>query len=33
MPQPNAQNATAAAAEFLTRSFAPGETLALLTTA
>ena len=30
MPQPNAQNATAAAAEFLTRCFAPGETIALL---
>src|ERR1700677_2477598 len=29
MPQPNAQNATAAAAEFLTRCFAPGETIAL----
>src|ERR1035437_8444908 len=30
MPQPNAQNATAAAAEFLTRCFAPGETIAWL---
>jgi hypothetical protein len=30
MPQPNAQNTTAAAAEFLTRCFAPGETIALL---
>ena len=30
MPQPNAQNATATAAEFLTRCFAPGETIALL---
>src|SRR5271157_4773210 len=30
MPQPNAQNATAAAAEFLTRCFSPGETIALL---
>jgi hypothetical protein len=30
MPQPNAQNATVAAAEFLTRCFAPGETIALL---
>src|SRR6202162_5289932 len=30
MPQPNAQNATAAAAEFLTRRFSPGETIALL---
>src|ERR1700690_1480902 len=30
MPQPNAQNATAAAAKFLTRCFAPGETIALL---
>ena len=29
MPQPNAQNATATAAEFLTRCFAPGETIAL----
>jgi len=30
MPRPNAQNATAAAAEFLTRCFSPGETIALL---
>src|ERR1017187_7852647 len=30
MSQPNAQNATAAAAEFLTRCFSPGETIALL---
>jgi len=30
MPQPNAQNATAAAPEFLTRCFSPGETIALL---
>ncbi len=30
MSQPNAQNATAAAAGFLTRCFAPGETIALL---
>src|ERR1700681_2521600 len=30
MPQPNAQNATATAADFLTRCFAPGETIALL---
>ena len=30
MPQPNAQNATNSAAEFLTRCFAPGETIALL---
>jgi DNA primase RepB-like protein len=30
MPQPNAQNAIATAAEFLTRCFAPGETIALL---
>ena len=30
MPQLSAQNATAAAAEFLTRSFSPGETIALL---
>src|SRR5216684_277797 len=30
MPQPNAQNATAAAAKFLTRCFSPGETIALL---
>src|ERR1019366_6167413 len=30
MPQLNAQNATAAAAEYLTRCFAPGETIALL---
>ena len=30
MPQPSAQNTTAAAAEFLTRCFAPGETIALL---
>src|SRR5882672_202522 len=30
MPQPNAQNVTAAAAEFLTRCFAKGETIALL---
>src|ERR1039457_945955 len=30
MPQPNAQNATAAAPEFLSRCFAPGETIALL---
>ena len=30
MPQPNAQNATAAAAEFLTRCFSPDETIALL---
>src|ERR1700681_1938906 len=30
MPQSNAQNATAAAAEFLTRRFSPGETIALL---
>jgi len=30
MPQPNAQNTTAAAAEFLTRRFSPGETIALL---
>jgi RepB DNA-primase from phage plasmid len=30
MLQPNAQNATAAAAKFLTRCFAPGETIALL---
>src|SRR5580658_2988608 len=29
MPQPNAQNATVTAAEFLTRCFAPGETIAL----
>jgi hypothetical protein len=30
MPQPNAQNATTTAADFLTRCFAPGETIALL---
>jgi hypothetical protein len=30
MPQPNTQNATTTAAEFLTRCFAPGETIALL---
>src|ERR1035438_6069048 len=30
MPQPNAPNATATAADFLTRCFAPGETIALL---
>ena len=30
MPQPNAQNATATAAEFLARCFAPGETIAML---
>ena len=30
MPQPSVQNTTAAAAEFLTRCFAPGETIALL---
>jgi RepB DNA-primase from phage plasmid len=30
MPQPNAQNATATATEFLTRCFAPGETIAFL---
>ena len=30
MPQPNARNATATAADFLTRCFAPGETIALL---
>jgi hypothetical protein len=30
MPRPNAQNATAAAAEFLTRCFSSGETIALL---
>ena len=30
MPQPNAQNATATAADFLTRCFAPGESIALL---
>ena len=30
MPQLNAQNASAAAAKFLTRCFAPGETIALL---
>jgi RepB DNA-primase from phage plasmid len=30
MPQPNTQNVTAAAAEFLTRCFAKGETIALL---
>src|ERR1022692_3759839 len=29
MPHPNAQNATVAAAEFLTRCFAPGETISL----
>src|SRR6202166_4467816 len=29
MPQPNAPNATVTAAEFLTRCFAPGETIAL----
>ena len=29
MPQPNAQNTTVTAAEFLTRCFAPGETIAL----
>src|SRR6202522_1325332 len=29
MPHPNAQNATVTAAEFLTRCFAPGETIAL----
>ena len=30
MPQPNAQNATATAAEFVARCFAPGETIAML---
>jgi hypothetical protein len=30
MPQPNTQNATTTAADFLTRCFAPGETIALL---
>src|SRR6202158_4900357 len=30
MPQPKTQNATAAAADFLTRCFGPGETIALL---
>ena len=30
MPQPRTQNPTATAADFLTRSFAPGETIALL---
>ena len=30
MPQPNAPNTTAIAADFLTRCFAPGETIALL---
>jgi hypothetical protein len=30
MPQPIAQNATATAADFLTRCFAPGESIALL---
>ncbi|HXO35153.1 MAG TPA: RepB family DNA primase [Candidatus Acidoferrales bacterium] len=30
MPQPNTQNATTIAAEFLTHCFAPGETIALL---
>ena len=30
MPQPNTQNATATAANFLTRCFSPGETIALL---
>src|SRR5713226_4249518 len=30
MPQPKTQNATAIAADFLTRCFAPGETIALL---
>src|ERR1700727_140698 len=30
MPQPNTHNATATAADFLTRCFAPGETIALL---
>ena len=30
MPQPRTQNATATAADFLTRCFAPGETIALL---
>src|SRR5450755_3317435 len=30
MPLPNAPNATATAADFLTRCFAPGETIALL---
>src|ERR1700682_4961583 len=30
MPQPNTQNATATAADFLTRCFSPGETIALL---
>ena len=30
MPQPSAQNATATAADFLTRCFSPGETIALL---
>ncbi len=30
MPQPDAQNATAIAADFLTRCFVPGETIALL---
>ena len=29
MPQPNTQNASVTAAEFLTRCFAPGETIAL----
>ena len=29
MPQPNAQNAPVTAAEFLSRCFAPGETIAL----
>src|SRR6202050_1290234 len=30
MPQPNAPNATATAVDFLTRCFAPGETIAFL---
>ena len=30
MPRPNSENATVTAAEFLTRCFAPGETIALL---
>src|SRR6202020_2678531 len=30
MPQPNTHHATAPAADFLTRCFAPGETIALL---
>src|SRR5260370_29634500 len=30
MPQPNGQNATATTADFLSRCFAPGETIALL---